>query len=126
MDELKAEIEKLRLAREAATLDIVEDLKSEMDKMKEARENEYANILGDIKNMKYDSKLTKYKLTSAIKHTSHIHTSRMNEIKEEIQKLHTSLSTSISASTSTSTIGLIPLPVQQNDDGDTQSKINFC
>lgn len=120
MDEIKAEIEKLRIAREAATSEIVEEIKSEIDKMKEARETEYANILGDIKNMKQDSKMTKYKLTSAIKHTSHIHTAHMNEIKEEIQKLHVS-----SISTQSISVGLLPLPDAMTNDNTNNAQVKI-
>lgn len=129
MDDIKAEIENLRLAREAAHSEIVEEIKSDIDLMRETREAAYADILGGIKDLKHDSKMTKYKLTSAIKHNSHIHTTNMNQIKDEIQKLHTAPSSLVSSSTFTT--GLLPVPVHHvssisacsNNDG--QPKINF-
>jgi hypothetical protein len=106
MDEIKAEIEKLKQVREENAEKIIQDLKSDIELLKEAREAEYANILGGIKDMKSESKMNKYKLTSAIKYNSHVHSTNMNEIKQEIQNINSQPS---SCSVSTNIVEFVPI-----------------
>ena len=61
----------------------------ELASLRAARETEYAKLHSELSKKKYESKLSMYKITSAIKHESHVRNEKTTELQTQLSTLHT-------------------------------------